>query len=583
MTRSKRLLNIFLAVAFALLTFGMALAVVLPALSQTKGGGSTTVEAADADNVLSSLTTKNYDGQTFYVISTAEQLTALSFKISVEGDATWADRNFELGADINLQQSSVIWTPIGTTANPFSGKFNGNGHMITGLVSGFEGAADENLGLFGKVAGDSSSDPAMIYDLVLDDFAFSDYVANPETSGRLIGYVENAVLLDIYDLSYALSGTIDYNRPLKTIGTVGANVRYYIGDTFTANGTTYIPGVNFDPTHGGDTIVAQFDYANPSSQPISAGHSIYIRNAANATIYEKGASTSTSIAPYKIALNTDGTALTVYSSRYYIELPQENDSAAANGQPVIQPNVGKKLTGWTLGGGSQTYTNIGGINISTLASSYHYMDAVLADLTYTITVVRDNGAGGTVQVAQITIGANSTWESAVEQIEQAREGYYLTDLYQNSTHYYTNSISYDESWNVVDNPEYPSGSRINAWSSANVTLNSTWVGQVSNATIRFTNSTDTGASLDAMTDLSIVYRDGEPVNSPDLELTTTSTLGEYTFRAIADQNLTFAFTLPAGYRAVSASIITDSPADVNNIFPERLCGAALSFIIPLFP
>ena len=553
MTRSKRLLNIFLAVAFALLTFGMALAVVLPALSQTKGGGSTTVEAADADNVLSSLTTKNYDGQTFYVISTAEQLTALSFKISVEGDATWADRNFELGADINLQQSSVIWTPIGTTANPFSGKFNGNGHMITGLVSGFEGAADENLGLFGKVAGDSSSDPAMIYDLVLDDFAFSDYVANPETAGRLIGYVENAVLLDIYDLSYALSGTIDYNRPLKTIGTVGANVRYYIGDTFTANGTTYIPGVNFDPTHGGDTIVAQFDYANPASQPISAGHSIYIRNAANATIYEKGASTSTSIAPYKIALNTDGTALTVYSSRYYSELPQENDSAAANGQPVIQPNVGKKLTGWTLGGGSQTYTNIGGINISTLASSFHYMDAVLADLTYTITVVRDNGAGGTVQVAQITIGANSTWESAVEQIEQAREGYYLTDLYQNSTHYYTNSISYDESWNVVDNPQYPSGSRINAWSSANVTLNSTWVGQVSNATIRFTNSTDTGASLDAMTDLSIVYRDGEPVDSPDLELTTTSTLGEYTFRAIADQNLTFAFTLPAGYRAVSAS------------------------------
>ena len=554
MTRSKRLLNIFLAVAFALLTFGMALAVVLPALSQTKGGGSTTVEAADADNVLSTLATKNYDGQTFYVISTAEQLTALSFKISVEGDATWADRNFELGADINLQQSSVIWTPIGTTANPFSGKFNGNGHMITGLVSGFEGAADENLGLFGKVAGDSSSDPAMIYDLVLDDFAFSDYVANPETSGRLIGYVENAVLLDIYDLSYALSGTIDYNRPLKTIGTVGANVRYYIGDTFTANGTTYIPGVNFDPTHGGDTIVAQFDYANPASQPISAGHSIYIRNAANATIYEKGASTSTSIAPYKIALNTDGTALTVYSSRYYSELPQENDSAAANGQPVIQPNVGKKLTGWTLGGGSQTYTSVGDINISTLASSYHYMDAVLADLTYTITVVRGNGAGGTVQVAQITIGANSTWESAVEQIEQAREGYYLTDLYQNSTHYYTNSISYDESWNVVDNPEYPSGSRINAWSSANVTLNSTWVGQVSNATILFTNENDTGASLDAMTNLSIVYTDGEPVNSPDLELQRSNDVsGQYTFRAVADQKLTFNFTLPAGYKAMSAS------------------------------
>lgn len=555
MTRSKKLLNIFLAVAFALLTFGMALAVVLPSLIQSKGtGGLQTVDAASADDVLSTLSTKDYDGQTFYVISTAEQLAALSFKISIDGDATWADRNFELANDINLQENSVIWTPIGTNANPFKGKFNGNGHMITGLVSGFGGAVDENLGFFGKVAGDSASDPAMIYDLVLDDFSFADYVQNPNTSGRLIGYAQNAVLIDVYDLSYALSGTIDYNRTLKTIGTIGQNVKYYIGDTFTANGTNYIPGVNYDPMHGGDVAMAQFDWTNPENSPIEAGYSLSVNSVSNATVYKKGDSSKVSITPFKIALNSDGTTLTVYSDNYYKELPQENEINAANGQPVIEPSVGKKLLGWTLGGKETKYNNVSEINISTLASSYLYMDASLTDLTYNLTIVRQIDGGETTEVTQISVPANSTWESIISQIESAREGYYLIDLYKDTKHYYTNEISYNENWDVISNPQYPSGRRINDWNTDSVILYSDWIGKVSNATILFTNENDTGASLDAMTNLSIVYTDGEPVNSPDLELQRSNDVsGQYTFRAVADQKLTFNFTLPAGYKAMSAS------------------------------
>ncbi len=554
MTKSKKLLNMFLAVAIALLTFGMALAFILPSLNQNKSSGTLqTVEATSADDVLSSLPINYYESQPFYEISTAEQLAALSFKISVENNTTWASRNFELANDINLQTNSVIWTPIGTSTNPFKGKFNGNGYTISGLVAGFDGSIDENLGLFGKVSGESASNPAMIYDIVLDDFAFADYVQNPETSGRLIGYIENAVLLDVYDLSYVLSGSFDVNRPLKTIGTVGDNVKIYIGDSFIWNksstNTEYIPGVNYDPMQGGTVSKVQFDWA-AGGQPSFVGYSLLVRGATSATVYEKGDSAKTSITPFRIAVNNDGSALTVYSKNYYKELPQENEINAVNGQPIIEPVEGMKLNGWKLADNDDFYTNISGIPSSKMLNSYLYLEANLKSLTYTLNIVQEISTGAIVQIGTVSVPANKEWSKVISEIEAKKSGYFLTDLYQDTTHYYTNSISYDDSWNVIDNKAYPSGSRVNNWSDASRTLYSEWIGKVSNATIKFTNANDSGAKLDSMTNLSIVYTDGEPVNSPDLALQRSNdVLGEYTFKAIADQNLTFAFTLPAGYVA----------------------------------
>ena len=53
--------------------------------------------------------------------------------------------NFVLQADIDLGNQD--WTPIGTSANPYKGVFDGNGHKISNLV--VSGGSESNKGLFG--------------------------------------------------------------------------------------------------------------------------------------------------------------------------------------------------------------------------------------------------------------------------------------------------------------------------------------------------------------------------------------------------------------------------------------------------
>ena len=53
--------------------------------------------------------------------------------------------NFVLKADIDLGNQD--WTPIGTSANPYKGVFDGNGHKISNLV--VSGGSESNKGLFG--------------------------------------------------------------------------------------------------------------------------------------------------------------------------------------------------------------------------------------------------------------------------------------------------------------------------------------------------------------------------------------------------------------------------------------------------
>ena len=69
--------------------------------------------------------------KTFYQITSAEELSLLSYMVSVAKNTTWAGANFELTNDIDLQNAA--WTPIGTYDNPFTGIFNGKGYTINGL------------------------------------------------------------------------------------------------------------------------------------------------------------------------------------------------------------------------------------------------------------------------------------------------------------------------------------------------------------------------------------------------------------------------------------------------------------------
>ena len=85
------------------------------------------------------------------MIDSAEDLAALSYYVQ-EGNTTYASAYYLVTADINL--IGKLWTPIGTSTNPFSGQFYGGGHTISGIVvSEASAVAGSGVGLFGNVSG----------------------------------------------------------------------------------------------------------------------------------------------------------------------------------------------------------------------------------------------------------------------------------------------------------------------------------------------------------------------------------------------------------------------------------------------
>ena len=74
-------------------------------------------------------------------------------------------RHYVLAGDITLQRP---WTPIGSRLRPFTGTFDGNGHVIYGLT-----AAKRGAGMFGSTRG------AVIRNVVLERATVQNGSASP--------------------------------------------------------------------------------------------------------------------------------------------------------------------------------------------------------------------------------------------------------------------------------------------------------------------------------------------------------------------------------------------------------------------
>lgn len=78
--------------------------------------------------------TESDDHETIY-ISTAEELALYAYNVNHDvrnAKGYYCARTVELQADIDL--GAHYWTPIGTGEGIyFNGRFNGNGHVITGM------------------------------------------------------------------------------------------------------------------------------------------------------------------------------------------------------------------------------------------------------------------------------------------------------------------------------------------------------------------------------------------------------------------------------------------------------------------
>ena len=141
-----------------------------------------------------------------YVIKDEAQLRFLAE--SVNGGQNYSGKYFRLDSDIGLTSP---WTPIGTEGVPFSGSFNGNGHVVSGLTITKTGTenTDLYLGLFGKIAGISSNSYTSTsewknidrkdYGIIIENLTLVDVhiVASGSKIGALVGEVYDAYIRNV--------------------------------------------------------------------------------------------------------------------------------------------------------------------------------------------------------------------------------------------------------------------------------------------------------------------------------------------------------------------------------------------------
>lgn len=129
-----------------LLTAGLAIIALIAALFVINPGLGRSAAAAWDGTAAESFEGGNGDSSDPYIIKTAEQLAFLAKQVN--GGETYHGKYFQLEADLDLSGSE--WSPIGTETVPFSGKFSGNGHVLTNVKIS---AAGDYIGLFGYNTG----------------------------------------------------------------------------------------------------------------------------------------------------------------------------------------------------------------------------------------------------------------------------------------------------------------------------------------------------------------------------------------------------------------------------------------------
>ncbi len=557
MSKTKKWTSLIFAIILGVLTCGVGLA--LPSFSK-QSSKLETVTAVNYDAAIteSQLTT---DSNGFYQISSAKELTGVAKAIAA-GQAGWASANYALTADINL--ADALWTPIGTLANPFVGKFNGNGHTISGAIGVEASSYDSYVGLFGVVGNDTTK--AAIYDLVLGSYNFTPSYTELSTAGRLAGWARNVVLADIYDWAYVnMPTSLNY----QTIGTMDT-VTIYGGDTFvlgtaSSDGTwtrTLKTPANYNETAHG----FQFGYHNVPTSPTIAGRSVYIVDDETGIFYKNGDSAKADLDSLRILKNSDGTVIDaatvgIISDKYTTDLPTIiGNTATASGLTLEPASTGKKPLHY-----AESSTATSGFTSIAAYSGNGPLYVVWKDLSYNITVnLGFEISPGVTTMTLNGVGFNTPWSDIVSQISRPDNNDIafilvgLTDPNDSNKPYYTAEVEWDENYTDYDVvPSYPNGDTAVAWdadraSSVAVTLDATWQQSLANITVNFDKTDDTSLNFaNAFTGaLSATY--DESTVQPNLPTTGTvngenGNLYGYNFSAAGGATVNITIPVTPGY------------------------------------
>lgn len=110
----------------------------------------------------------------------------LQFIAMAKGE--WLEKTYYLNCDVDMDGQTIL--PIGTKSEPFTGQFNGNGHIIQNFVLE---AKDECVGLFGSVKGSEAN----ICNLGIEDAKITNS-GHSECVGLFVGLLEEATIEDCY-------------------------------------------------------------------------------------------------------------------------------------------------------------------------------------------------------------------------------------------------------------------------------------------------------------------------------------------------------------------------------------------------
>lgn len=248
-----------------------------------------------------------------WLLSTAEDLKTLS-----KTPAHWGEGCcFMLGEDI---AATGVETPIGNSAAPFKGKFDGNGHKVSGLdLSGH--TVGEGVGLFGVVDGAVISDLGVV-EAKVDGATFTGILAGRVLTGSISRcYAAGAVkassicagglvgenggtIADCYSVasvtssSYAAGGLVGKNTGdiTRTIATGAVEGYDYVGGLVGANYGTVSNSVsvnekislpatnNYAARFGGNNNSRNNSIGNHAWESIPAGHQNWSTYGDHATV-----------------------------------------------------------------------------------------------------------------------------------------------------------------------------------------------------------------------------------------------------------------------------------------------------------
>ena len=190
------------------------------------------------------------------VVTISNLAELIAFRESVNSGNNYAGKTVVLNANIDLSLADEAWTPIGTSANPFNGCFDGQNHTISNLkISGNKdrGPSETNyVGLFGYMQGGNK---AAIKNLTINNAEVIGCLYVGVLLGRSYtgGIIENChvtgnVKVDSYAYAGGIVGRHEYSKGANANGKVMAiyncSVKANAGGTVNADyPVSYVGGI----------------------------------------------------------------------------------------------------------------------------------------------------------------------------------------------------------------------------------------------------------------------------------------------------------------------------------------------------